>query len=129
MAGWRTVLHKNTDRYYLMASSDAGSVPAAGATFSSGNLNVYAPAPIPAGVWTHLAATFDGVAIRLYVNGAQVAAVAQTSPMTTSTGSLQIGRSVYGEFFSGLIDELRIYNQARTAAQIQADMQTPVGAP
>ena len=36
-------------------------------------------------------------------------------------------RRIYGQFFSGLIDEVRIYNVALTAAQIQTDMTTPVG--
>ena len=37
------------------------------------------------------------------------------------------GNAVWGEYFSGLIDEVRIYNRALTAAEIQADMNTPIG--
>ena len=37
------------------------------------------------------------------------------------------GNKVWGEYFQGLIDEVRIYNRALTTAQIQADMNTPVG--
>ena len=36
------------------------------------------------------------------------------------------GNRPYGEYFQGLIDEVRIYNRALTAAEIQADMNTPV---
>ena len=37
------------------------------------------------------------------------------------------GNSPYGEYFQGQIDEVRIYGKALTQAQIQADMNTPVG--
>jgi hypothetical protein len=33
---------------------------------------------------------------------------------------------VWGEFFQGRIDEVRLYNRALTAAQLQTDMTTPV---
>ena len=66
-------------------------------------------------------------AVRLFVNGTQVASTAKTGAIATSTNPLQIGGdSIYGQFFSGLIDEVRIYNVALTAAQIQADMTAPV---
>ena len=36
------------------------------------------------------------------------------------------GDSIYGQYFDGLIDEVRVYNVALTAAQIQTDMSTPI---
>ncbi|MGB7218885.1 MAG: LamG-like jellyroll fold domain-containing protein, partial [Vicinamibacterales bacterium] len=126
LSGWRTILHKNVDRFYLFASSDTNT-PAAGGTFAGGNQNTVAPSALAANVWTHLAGTFDGATVRLYVNGVQVASQAQTTPLTTSTGTLQIGGSGYGEYFNGWIDELRVYNRARTALEIQQDMLTAVG--
>jgi Domain of unknown function (DUF1929)/Concanavalin A-like lectin/glucanases superfamily/Bacterial Ig domain/Glyoxal oxidase N-terminus len=75
-----------------------------------------------------LAATFDGATVRLYVNGAQVASRAQTTPLAATTGTLQIGGDSYpNEFFAGRIDEVRVYNRALTSAEIQADMNTAVG--
>ncbi len=38
------------------------------------------------------------------------------------------GDNIYGQRFAGLIDDVRIYNNALTAAQIQTDMNTPVSA-
>src|SRR5262249_57064121 len=76
--------------------------------------------------------TYVGAPLRLYVNGTQVASTAHTGNITPSTNQLQIGGdSIYGQFFRGLIDEVRIYNVALTASQIQTDMNTPVsgGAP
>jgi len=47
--------------------------------------------------------------------------------MVTSTNPLRIGgNSIWGEFFAGLIDEVRVYNRVLTAAEIQADMNTPI---
>ena len=50
-----------------------------------------------------------------------------TANLTTSTNALTIGSDpFYGQYFSGLIDEVRIYNTALTSSQIQTDMVTPV---
>ena len=64
------------------------------------------------------------------MNGTQVATLAATGAIATSTNPLSIGSdSLYGQYFQGLIDEVRVYNTALTAAQIQTDMNTPIGAP
>jgi chitodextrinase len=126
--GWRSVVTKNVDRYYLMASTDQGNRPAAGGTWTAGNQNTIGPAVLAVNTWTHLAATFDGATVRLYVNGVQVASQAQTTPLATTSGTLQIGGDSYpDEFFAGRIDEVRIYNRALSAAEIQTDMNTSVG--
>jgi hydrogenase maturation factor HypE len=77
--------------------------------------------------WTHLAATYDGATLLFYVNGVQVSSLAQTGSIVTSSNPLQIGGdSIFGQYFQGTIDEVRVYNGVLTAAQIQADMNTPV---
>ena len=58
----------------------------------------------------------------------QVASRALTGTIATSTSPLQIGGdSRYGQYFHGLIDEVRVYNVARSPTQIQADANTPIG--
>ena len=53
---------------------------------------------------------------------------ASPAPLLTSTGALRIGgNSIWGEFFQGRIDEIRIYNRALTPPRSRADMNTPVG--
>ena len=65
--------------------------------------------------------------MRLYLNGVQVRVRAQTGSTAVSNGMLRIGgNAVWGEYFAGLIDEVRVYNRALTAAEIQSDMGTPV---
>ena len=64
---------------------------------------------------------------RLYVNGTEVASRMQPGAIATSTNPLQIGGdTLYHQFFKGMIDEVRIYNRALSAAEIQTDMNTPV---
>jgi len=93
-----------------------------------GERGLAGPAALPLNTWTHLAGTYDGVALRLYVNSALVASQAFTGSIVTSTGALRLGgNNVWGEYFQGRLDEIRIYNRALSAGELQADMTTPVG--
>ena len=108
-----------------MTSNQA--VPAGGGTFGANNVVTYGTAALAVDTWTHLALTYDGATLRLYVNGVQVASQARTGNLVTSANPLQIGGdSIFGQYFQGSIDEVRIYNQALSPSEIQADMQTPV---
>ena len=126
---WEDVIYKGLDNYYLEGTSGNGGVPVIGGTFGGSDVVLNGTAALSANTWSYLAATYDGTTTRLYVNGVQVASRAQTGAIMTSTNSLQIGGdSFYGQFFKGIIDEVRIYDVALTAAQIQNDMDTPVAA-
>jgi Concanavalin A-like lectin/glucanases superfamily len=47
--------------------------------------------------------------------------------LVTSTGALRIGgNSVWGEFFQGRIDEVRVHNRALSATEIQTIMNLPL---
>ena len=85
------------------------------------------PTASPVNAWTHVALTYDGATLRLYVNGTQVATPATTGAIQATDSPLWIGgNNPYGEYFQGLIDEVRVYNRALTQADIQADMNAPV---
>jgi hypothetical protein len=44
-----------------------------------------------------------------------------------SAGPLRIGgNAVWGEFFQGRIDEIRVYNRALSLSEIQADISAPI---
>jgi hypothetical protein len=123
---WRDVVYKGDDNYYLMGTTPPNGEPAIGGTFSSSP--VLGVAPLTVGAWSHLAATYDGANLRFYVNGTQVASRAVTGTIASSINPLQIaGDSIYGQYFHGVIDEVRVYNVARTPTQIQVDMNSPVG--
>jgi len=123
--GWRDVIYRAKDIYYVAGSSPQGQAPATSGTFSSGP--VYGTTALPLNTWTHLASTYDRATLRLYVNGVQVASQAQTQPISTSALPLSIGGdTVYGQYFAGQIDEVRVYNRALSAGEIQTDMNTSV---
>jgi hypothetical protein len=131
---WPTVIHKErapdlSYSLYANSSPELGDRPSMHLWIDGRDRNIRGGSTLPVGTWTHLAATYDGSAIRLYVNGAQVASALQTGPITTSTAPLRIGgNSVWpNEFFKGLIDEVRIYNRALDAAAINADMVAAIG--
>ncbi|PEN05723.1 hypothetical protein CRI93_11480 [Longimonas halophila] len=86
----------------------------------------------PAGQWYHVALTVDAsnTAI-LYVNGRREATL-NTSVRPEAGGLFSIGQEWDGgptasDFFEGRIDEVRIWSQARTQAQLQQGMTTSLG--
>jgi hypothetical protein len=63
----------------------------------------------------------------VYVNGVQVASKAVSGIIASTTNPLHIGgNSVWGEFFAGKIDEVRIYNRVLSQTEIQADMNAAI---
>jgi chitodextrinase len=78
--------------------------------------------------FVHIACTWDGATMKLYVNGVLDASAAQTVSPAVNTSPLYIGQYGGGsDFFTGVIDEARIYKTALTQAEIQTDMTTPIG--
>lgn len=129
MNGWRTILFKEQPNgvvYYLDANSES-NVPATGVLNGGEQILRGRTSGLPANVWTHLAATYavtaSGATQRLYVNGKVDDETAGAGSIQISNGALRIGgNSIWGEYFKGYIDEVRIYNRALSDAEIQADM-------
>ena len=126
--GVRDILIKegtNVDIYNLYARNGAGRPES---NVLAGGVNRTAQgSALPVNAWTHLAGTHDGVTLRLFVNGIEVASTGVVGSIPSSSGPVRIGgNSIWGEFFQGRIDEVRIYNRALSQAEIQADMNDPV---
>lgn len=130
-SGWRAVLHKNKDAYYLHASSPDGPMrPAGGAVFAGKEQYTPSGAAIPPNTWTHLAVTYNGTSLNLYVNGVQVSARTVTGAVQVNALPLHIGGNSYSDqYFKGIIDEVRIYGRALSQNEIQTDMITPISNP
>lgn len=77
-------------------------------------------APIQVGVWHHVALTHDGVVLRLYVDGVQAASKGFVGDVDDAA-TLRFGLRPGGAGLAGLLDEVRIWNHARSAGQIAAD--------
>ena len=111
---------------YLLAANNSANQPMS-AVWNGSEATVNGNTQIPPNQWTHLASTYDGQYQSLYVNGVLVETLPQTGPIATSTGSLRIGgNSIWGGYFQGYIDEVRIYNRALSNAQIISDSNTPI---
>jgi glucose/arabinose dehydrogenase len=126
---WRTVLLKEQpgQLVYALYSSTDNNRPS-GHIYTNGDMALGGPAVLPVNTWSHLAMTWDGLTRRLYVNGTQVASGALTGTAALSASPLRIGgNSIWGEWFAGLIDEVRIYNRALSAAEIATDRDTAIG--
>ena len=85
--------------------------------------------PLAADTWYFLAATYDGDTLNAYTNGVLVTSNrAPSGPAATDPNPLTFGKhAAAAQFFRGSVDEVRIYDRALSAAQIQSDMNTPVG--
>lgn len=82
---------------------------------------------IPGGTWTHLAGTFDGSTLRIYVNGILDGQTSFTGTIYSGNNDLAICGMVGGTYlgnvfdeYNGFIDEVAVYNRALSPAEIQA---------
>lgn len=94
-----------TTQFYLMSNPYAGSMQP--------------------NTWYHVAGTYNGSFIRYYVNGCLIVQQAASGNIVQNdliTGIGNISSSPNGEQFYGEIDELRIWNIARTPAELTANM-------
>ncbi len=111
---------------YLLSArytgNPTGFVASAGAAKS-----VVRPSPLPEAVWSHLAFTSDGTNLHFYIDG-KLAATAPAIAAKATAASLVIGYGqVLGGYFDGMIDEVRLYDVARSESEIQVDRDTAVG--
>jgi len=126
---WRPVIGKSSNgsqlNYVVQGATPQNGVPALYVAPSSSNL--YGSTPLPTNTWSHIAVTYNGTTLCLYVNGVLVSSQAQSGAPTPSTVPLTIGSDgLLQAFWNGAIDEVRIYNVAVNAAQIQTDMNSPI---
>ena len=85
---------------------------------------------IPRGVWTHVAVTFDGSKRRHYINGELAAEFTETGSLPTNSRPIRIGSDENWEHTpTGGIDEVRLWNVARSISQIRASLNKRITTP
>jgi hypothetical protein len=66
------------------------------------------------GQWHHVAGTYDGSNMRLFVNGARVASSVTSGQIDQLPDTFRVGSTeLSGDYFQGLIDEVRVSNSIR----------------
>lgn len=81
--------------------------------------------------WHHFAVTFDGAQRCHYIDGEQAACWAETGNLPNTSDPVRIGSDVDFPSFApnGAINEIRLWNVARTVGQIRATINEPITSP
>lgn len=116
-AGNRRVLQKgNTDNQYRLLAENGNLV------WHIANVGRLEAALPPAGQWVHLAATYNGSRMILYINGVPRASLAATGSMAVTGDPIHISTktpgAAAGDHWVGLLDDLRLYNRALGGAEV-----------
>lgn len=80
---------------------------------------------IEAGTWQHVTVSFQpgqASGVAFYLNGSETCRLTASAYPTTGTGPCRIGNDQWSEFFTGQIDDVRVYNHIATEAEIRAFM-------
>jgi len=99
----------------------SGGKPSFGLPLTNWSHHLIAAEPLPTGRWVHLAGTFDGEVMRLYVDGEEGGTLERPGPVKANAfhlclGSYEVGHKAH---FTGLLDEVRLYGRALPADEVR----------
>lgn len=97
--------------------------------FYGGCANAYwkyfdSPNPIPVNTWTHVASTYNGAQLTIWINGVRVGTRAITGTTCTNNEPLAVGaknavsKGLLEAFFDGNLDDVRVYSRVLTSTEI-----------
>ena len=115
-----------SDANYLLRAQNAQI------TTSTGFFQTPETCPLQTNKTYHIALVYDGVNLKFYRNGVVMAQIAATGNLIQNNWLTQIGfyqYAFYNTNFIGYINEVRIWNVARTQSQIQTYMNTSLPSP
>lgn len=124
--GNRTILSKNQtnsiSHYKLYINGSGNLVFKYANTF--GVDSIISNTPLALGEYVHVAATYDYLAgfAKLFINGAQVGQALVSFPLISTLSPVYLASDNSGSLFVGRMDEVRIWDTARTTDQIRSNM-------
>ena len=125
LSKWGAVFPVNHNGYTFAIHPDGRSYVAVSADGSDAGANVFTTSTIPINTWTHLAGTYDGSKLRIYINGLLNNETTYSGGVFPTLDDLSIGGVVGGagvgggiSFFHGRIDEVMIYNRALSGGEM-----------
>nr|NCS40427.1 hypothetical protein [Microcystis aeruginosa BS13-10] len=110
------------EEYLLWKSNDAVGNEKFAFRLGRNIVTVYGSTTVQNDVWYHVAATYDGNEVKLYVNGSLEGIQSIATVIPDGVNPVTIGGGVNSNYLRGNIDEVRIWNVARTQAEIQASL-------
>ena len=125
--GKQAIVSKTDELFFGSVSTPDPGNPLTDLVFLTGGFDTNLRTPLTAGAWHHVAYVIEGTdggggdMERLYVNGVEAASrVSQWAGITNEDDDLNIGfaEGVNGFGFRGVMDEVRIYDTARTPTEI-----------
>jgi beta-galactosidase len=96
--------------------------------YDGGWITCHAPLPVNwVGNWHHIAGTYDGSTLRIYIDGVEENTASHSGSIQTNAYPVNIGRNseITGRRFNGVIDKARIYNQKLEVSQLNQPGATP----
>ncbi len=115
---YRILVRKNGDSAvsfeFNMTNDDGGS----STVYDSGAL-------YPIGQWYHVAGIYNGTKILLYINGVMVNKAKASGSVLYTQSLLEIGSGGGNSFFTGAIDDVRMYNTALFDSEIRSIFENP----
>ena len=115
----REIMTKDSSYYWNIIGGKMGAY-----LWHTTNYNHYSKVPVPLNTWSHVALTYDGSDVRMYLDGDEKYSASTTGPLNVVSDPLTIGvmRPSPSPFspFKGKIDEVAVYGHALTADQIMA---------
>jgi len=113
------IIDSNTSNYgYALLASNTSFIFKISAP--QNNPSIWGATPV-LNEWTHLTGTYDGNAMKLYINGTLSAQATSISYLVNTYEPLIIGNN-----FIGKLDEIKIWNKAFTSDEIREEMYLPV---
>ncbi|WP_155859065.1 LamG-like jellyroll fold domain-containing protein [Chryseobacterium oranimense] len=99
-------------------------------SFGSSQVKLNSVAALATNTWNHIAATYDGSTMKIYINGVLDASVAASGNFTAN-GILYLARNYdNSRTLNGFLDEFRVWKRALTASEILANnCNVPAGSP
>lgn len=114
----------NPDKGYCISGGENGRVEFT-LSIDEGWKSVSTPPLLGTNAWYHVAGVYNGSQLSIYINGVLQNTQDVTGDVTTSDGVvMNIGENPTwpGRYWNGKIDEVRIWNTARTQTEIQDNM-------
>ncbi len=116
---WATIINKNVDSQYRLQHDRTNDFFEFAIRTSSGGRWIWSTTSPQEGDWHHVAGTYDGEEMRIYIDGTLENAQSWSGEINASTNPLIFGNRAVGDRgFHGIIDEIGIWERALSEEEI-----------